>query len=299
MGTVDLNRLPTFLAVAETGSFSAAAARLRMPKSSVSRQIAALERELGLALFHRTTRRVALSTEGASLRDRVAPSLASLQASVGAIGELEEEPAGRLRVTAPVDLGVAVLAPIVARFAARYPKIELELAFGSTVVDLVGEGFDVALRIAMRPLRDSALVAVRAAPIEIKLYASPRYLARAGTPSALEELAAHRWIAFGGQPLLRLTSGGRTATVRAPVAIRCDDMTVQRELLRCDGGIGVLPTFLADADVLAGALVGVMPRWSTPTGALWIVRHGGAHVPRRVHAFEAFVRGALRRAGPE
>ena len=155
---MDLNLLTVFDAVARTASFSAAARELRLPKSSVSRAIARLEAELGVQLLFRTTRQVSLSAAGTAFHDRLAPLLRSLRAAVGELPEREEEPSGTLRVTAPVDLGVLFLAEMVTRYTARYPGVSVDLHLTGRVVDLVGEGFDVALRVAGR-LADSTLVA--------------------------------------------------------------------------------------------------------------------------------------------
>ncbi|MEO6420504.1 MAG: LysR substrate-binding domain-containing protein [Polyangiaceae bacterium] len=294
MGTIDLNLLPLFAAVAETFSFSAAAEKLGLPKSSVSRGIASLEEEMGVRLFHRTTRHVALSTAGAALLDRISSPLALLQESVGALPELEEEPSGRLRVTAAVDFGATVLAEIVTRFVARYPKVDLDLRLTNARVDLVAAGFDVALRIATTPLKDSALVARNAGVVTLQLYASPSYLALRGMPRAPRDLAAHSWVLFPTMRTLRLAGPGKPVTIVPEGRIQCDDMFFVREALRHGSGIGMLPSFLADGDVSGGHLVRVLPRWNVPTGQLWLIYHGAVHLPRKVLAFRDFVLDALK-----
>ena len=147
---MDLNLLTLLEAVGRTASFTAAAAELGMPKSSASRGIARLEEELGVQLLFRTTRRVSLTAAGVSLLDRVAPLLRSVTAALGELPEREEAPSGTLRITAPVDLGVLVLAEVLERYTARYPAVSVDLHLTGRVVDLVGEGFDVALRVAAR-----------------------------------------------------------------------------------------------------------------------------------------------------
>ena len=292
MGTIDLGLLPAFIAVADAASFSGAAARLGIPKSSVSRQVAALERALDATLFHRTTRRVALSTAGAALRERVGPGVAALQASIAQIAEGHDEPRGRLRITAPVDIGTTVLANVLARLTARHPAVEVDLRLSNTQVDLVAEGVDAALRIALRPLRDSALVARRMATIALRLYAAPAYLARRGVPRSLDELAGHAWLDFGPRGRTQLVGPGREAVTAPSPAIACDDMSCMRELVRHGAGIGALSSFLVERDIAAGELVAVLPRWSVPSGALWLLRHAGA-VPRKVEVFDQLLRDAL------
>ncbi len=286
---MDLNLLPIFEAVARTGSFSVAARELQLPKSSVSRGIARLEAELGVQLIFRTTRHVSPSAAGTALYDRLAPLLGSVKVALGELPEREETPSGQLRVTAPVDLGVLFLAEVVTRYTARYPAVTVDLALTSRVVDLVGEGFDVALR-AARALKDSTLVVRNAARLTSQLFASPIYLARRGTPKSEEDLAAHDWVVFG--PLSRrpsLEGPGGPLEVAPSARIRCDDLLFLRDALRAGAGLGLLPTFLADPDVSSGALVRVLPRHQQRAGNLYIVTPAAQHVPRKVIAFRDLV----------
>lgn len=291
---MDLNLLTVFEAVARTSSFSAAAKELRVPKSSVSRAIARLEAELGVQLLFRTTRQVSPSAAGTALYDRIAPLLRSVQSALGEVPEREELPSGLLRVTAPVDLGVLFLAEVVTRYTARYPAVSVDLHLTGRVVDLVGEGFDVALRVASR-LEDSTLVVRRAAPIVLQLFASPLYLARRGTPRSEAELSAHEWVVFRSGPhKLRLT--GASAAPGSSGRIACDDMLFLRDAVRAGAGLGLLPEFLAEPEVLSGALVRVLPRFERQAGYLHLVTPAARHVPRKVAAFRDLVVELLRAA---
>jgi DNA-binding transcriptional LysR family regulator len=284
---VDLNLVAVFEAVARTASFSAAARELGIPKSSASRAIARLENELRVQLLFRTTRQVSLSQAGTALYDRVTPLLRSMKAALGELPEREEAPSGTLKVTAPVDLGVLFLAEVVSRYTARYPSVSVDLHLTGRVVDLVGEGFDVALRVAAK-LEDSSLVVRRAAPVLFHLFASPLYLARRGTPRSEDDLDEHDWIVFrGGAQRLRV-SGVRQTPAR-PARIVCDDLLFVRDAVRSGAGIGLLPTFVAEADVLSGALVRILPRFERPAGSLYIVTPAAKHVPRKVTAFRELV----------
>lgn len=294
MGTIDLNHLVVFMTVAETAGFSTAARRLGVPKSSVSRSIAALEAAMGVQLVHRTTRRVALSTAGASLHARVSPLLAQVHEVLGALPELGEEPSGELRVTAPVDFGETVLAELVARFAARYPATQLRLNLTNQLVDLVAEGYDLAVRISTGQLQDSSLSARNAGPVTMQLYASPEYLASRGTPRSPRELASHEWIVFRTGAPMRLSGPGGAVDVSPRGRIVCDDMAFVRGAVRAGGGIGILPGFLTEGDVASGRLVRLLPRWNLRSGDIWIVWPGGRHVPRKVSAFRDFVVESLR-----
>src|SRR5512138_1584286 len=293
---VDLNHVVVFEAVARTGSFSAAAKELGLPKSSASRAIARLESYLGIQLLFRTTRKVSLSEAGTALYDRVTPLLRSMKAALGEIPEREEAPSGTLKVTAPVDLGVLFLAEVLSRYTARYPAVSVDLHLTGRVVDLVGEGFDVALRVASK-LEDSSLIVRRAAPVLFQLFASPVYLARRGTPRAADELDEHDWVVFRGGPQKLRVTPVRAAAERAP-RIVCDDLLFVRDAVRAGVGIGLLPTFVAEADVIAGSLVRIVPKFERPAGSLYIVTPSAKHVPGKVSAFRDLVLEMLRtRAG--
>lgn len=285
-GTLDLNLLPVFVAVAEAGSMSAAARALGWPKSSVSRGVAALEATLGVRLLHRSTRKVSLTTAGAAFYERARPLLASLREATGTLPEQEEEPSGELRVTASVDMGLTFVPGLVARFTARYPKVQVDVRLTNQLVDLIGEGFDVALRISQK-LTDSSLVVQRLCALEIQLFAAPSYVARRGHPRGPADAAGHDWVAWRGVKL------PAPLTMSARPRVIVDDVMLLHRMIREGAGIGVLPTFLAQPDVTAGELVRLLPRWSLQGGTLFFVHPHAGQVPRKVSAFREFVRAYL------
>jgi len=295
---MDLNLLTVFEAVARTASFSAGAKELGMPKSSASRGVARLEAELGVQLLLRTTRQVSLTATGTALYDRVVPILRSVKAALGELPEREEEPSGELRVTAPVDLGVLFLAEVVTRYTARYPAVSVDLHLTGRVVDLVAERFDVALRVASK-LEDSTLVVRRAAPIVLQLFASPLYLARRGTPRTEADLADQDWVVFRSGPQRLRAAAPREALGVAPRGrIVCDDLLFVRDAVRAGAGIALLPTFVAEPDLVSGRLVRILPRLERISGYLYVVTPAAKHVPRKVTAFREIVHELLRtRAG--
>lgn len=295
---MDLNLLAVFEAVARTSSFSAAARELGWPKSSVSRGVARLESELGAQLLFRTTRQVSLTAAGTALYDRVAPPLGTMRAAVEKLPEQAEVPSGTLRVTAPVDIGVLFLAEVVTRYTARFPAVRVELELTGRVVDLVKERFDVALRVAAK-LADSTLVVRRAAPVVLRWYASPIYLARRGTPRSEEELAGHDRVGLRSGPQRLRLSGPRAAAAGEPEArIVADDVLFLRDAVRAGAGIGLLPALTAEPEVLAGTLVRVLPKVERAAGHLHIVTPGARQVPAKVTAFRDLVLDVLRtRAG--
>jgi DNA-binding transcriptional LysR family regulator len=277
--------LAVFTAVAETESFTRAAERLGLPRSTVSRQILSLEDELGARLMHRTTRRVTLTPAGRRLLEQVGPHVTAL--GKVAPGDLDEGAAGTLRITTTPDLGSALLAEVVARYTILHPEVKVEARLGLHLVDLVGEGFDLALRAGAKSLPDSPhLSASRVGTLQLGLYASPRYLRRAGTPTAVAELAGHDLVSF---------SGAVTAEGLPPPRVLCDDTAFVRGVLRAGGGLGPLPTFFAEEDLATGALVRVLPDWNVWTGKVWLVTPHTAHPPRRVAEFRALLQETLQR----
>ncbi len=295
---MDLNLLTTFEAVARTGGFSAAAKELSMPKSSVSRGVARLEADLGAQLLFRTTRQVKLTEAGTALYDRLTPLLASVRTALSEVPEREEQPTGTLRVTAPADLADLVLAEAVARFTARYPAVSVELHLTGRVVDLVGEGFDLALRVASK-LEDSSLVVRKVATLTFRVYASPRYLARRGAPRTEADLASHEWVVFRSGPQKLRVTPGKGAVPGTAGRIVCDDLLFARDAVRSGGGLGFLPAFMAEPDVVAGTLVRVLPRFERPAGTLHFVTPAARHVPAKVAAFRDLVTELVRaRTGP-
>jgi DNA-binding transcriptional LysR family regulator len=294
---MNLDLLSTFEAVARTTSFSAAARELGIPKSTVSRSVARLEADLGVPLLYRTTRQVSLSAAGTALYDRITPLLSSLRSALSEMPEREEQPSGSLRVTAPVDIGSLLLAEVVTRYTARHPQVSVDLHLSGRVVDLVAEGFDVALRVAGK-LQDSSLVSRRLAQFTVQLYASPVYLARHGTPRSEAELAGHDWVLFRpGPQRLKVASPLAPSEEAARARIVCDDLLFVRDAVLAGAGLGTLPDFVAAPEVSTGRLVRVVPRFERQAGSLPLVTPAARQQPRKVTAFRDMVLEVLRARG--
>jgi len=223
---VDPNDLLLFAGVADAGSFSRAAERLGLPKSTVSRRIAGLEAELGERLLLRTTRKLAVTDFGASVLDHAHHVVEEVEAAATLALQRKAQPSGRLRISMPGDLASLVFSDLFAEFIARYPAISLEVDLSPRRVDLIGENFDVAIRMGDLP-DDASLAARRLATWSAGLYAAPAYLARQGAPSEPEALMEHdtlRLLARTGEPLKwccsEAKSGGRGFRRGAPPPIR-------------------------------------------------------------------------------
>lgn len=280
MSGTSLEGLRVFLAVAEAGSVTGAARALGMPKSSVSRAVQTLEQALGVKLFHRASRRVALSTAGIALRERVTLPLAALEGALETMPERRSAPDGVLRLSTTGDFAAMVLAPLVVRFTHRYPEVSVVLHTGEAPVDLVGGHFDAAVRFASRPLPDSAWVAKTISPLRAHLYASTTWIATQPPLRVPEELSARPWVLLREPRRLRLQGGGRTVEVRQRGRFTATDMFVVEAAVRAGGGIGVLPDFVGEPRVKTGELVRVLPGWSLADARAWLLTPAGPLPPK-------------------
>lgn len=293
-GTPDLNALLLFAAVAEQGSFTAAAAQLGVAKAKVSLVVGRLEQQLGQTLFARTTRRVTLTEAGQELYRQCVPPIRAVQDAMAQFGG--GELTGVLRIAAPIEYAGQTLAPALAAFAARHPRLDIDLRTSERVVDMLKEGIDVALRMGW--LRDSSLRAVRLGEFEQVVVASPDYLDRAPAIRHPRDLAQHEWIMLTllATPLTwRFTSArGQVRTVRVGGRIRTDSGAALRGLLQAGWGVSALDEFTASAPLRSGSLVQVLTAWSLPKGGVHAVYPPGRHVPAKVRAFVDFYREWLK-----
>ena len=281
---VGLDLLGIFVAVADETSFSRAARRLGITKGTVSRAIARLEQALGTELIHRTMHRVALSTAGIALYERTVPHLTALAHAVGRLPERAEQPSGELRLTAPHDVGVILLPELLASFALRYPEIRLDVRLTNQSLDLVGEGFDLAIRATVTKLmRNTSLKARRLCGVDARVCASPAYVARRGEPRQFAE-PGHDWIVYPGMAQTLGAPRGFQARVIS------DDFLLTRDILREGGGVGLLPGFVAEPYVRAGLLVQLLPAMRLRGFASYFLLYpSSAQVSRKVVAFRDFL----------
>jgi DNA-binding transcriptional LysR family regulator len=282
---LDLNDLQIFAKVVEARSFTAAGTRLGVPRSTVSRRIAALERRLGVRLLHRTTRKLELTDLGASFYERCAESLQMIAEAEAEMKAAQAAPRGRLRITAPHDLGRYV-APIVAAFVCEHPEVRIEIELSQRIVDLVGEGFDLALR-ATAHLPDSSLVARKLGGGRARLFASPSYLAERGVPRTPNDLREHDCVVLGlTTTSWRLVCDGHEA-IDVPVdgRVRVNDPVFAREAAVAGAGIALLPDFLASEELLQGTLVTVLSGNRGFESMLYLVYPSAKHLSATLRAF--------------
>ena len=301
-GLPDANDLLLFACVMEAGSFSRAAQRCGLPKSTVSRRIAALEAGLGERLLTRTTRQLAITEFGERILDHARRLLEETEAAHALAQHRQAAPRGTLRVSLPPDFDELNLAALLPGFVAGHPEVRVELDLSPRRADLVAERFDLAVRVAARLPDDATLVARRIADLGHGLYASPGYLGRAGRPVSPQELSAHtglRLIASGGevQPW-RLASGAERCEVLPSGPLAANSIGLLRELAARGMGIAGLSERQAAPLVAGGRLERVLPRWRLPTMTVWGVTPGRRLTPARVDAFLEAVRAALQLDAP-
>jgi len=293
---MDLNSVHVFARVVELESFTAAAQQLGLPKSSVSRTVTRLEEELGVRLLQRTTRKLHLTEAGQTYFERARVALLSLEEAARAATDLSAEPRGTVRFSAPPDLGTLNLADLVTRFVRKYPRVHVEISLSSRYVDLVAEGFDLALRAGK--LSDSSLVARKIGSDSLGIYASASYLRKRGRPKTLADLAQHDCVLFrgsNGKCEWRLSGpqGEKRVTVRGPVNV--DEMAFVQQAVNAGLGIALLPSI---AVRLAGARgmplpVHLFPDHAAGGGDLNVVSPSARFLPASVTAFRDFLSAEL------
>jgi len=282
------NDLYLFARVVDEGSFSRAAARLGLPKSTVSRRVAALEAKLGERLLLRTTRKLTVTDFGIAVLEHARHVVEDVAAAASIAQNRQVEPSGRLRVSMPNDLANLVLAPMLAEFALSHPAITLEVDLSARFVDLVGENFDVAIR--MGDLRDDAtLAARRMAVFTGSLYAAPAYLARRGTPAEPEALMEHdalRILARTGEPMpWVLTRGDQRWEGIPPGRVTANAPELLTRMAIAGAGITIVNDHFVLPHLSRGELVNVLPEWRLPPVSAWAVFPGRRLMPARTRVF--------------
>jgi DNA-binding transcriptional LysR family regulator len=269
-----LNDIATFVHTVEAGSFSVAARRVGLTRSAIGKSVARLEKRLGARLFNRTTRRQTPTEAGRTFYERCKHGLEQIQAAEATLEARRREPIGRLRITVPVLFGRHCVAPVLTQLTSRYPRLDVQISFCDRVVDLVQEGFDLAVRIG--PLHDSASLAARQLGVErLVICAAPAYLAQNGSPAAMADFAAHTGIAYVhlgvAMPWQVRDSTGHMQVVSLRRSIHMDDMQAIINAVAAGVGLALVPSWRIVAQVAAGQLVQLTDQEQSATSDIHVV----------------------------
>jgi DNA-binding transcriptional LysR family regulator len=286
----DFEGLAIFAKVVEMRSFAGAAAELKLSKATVSKAVSRIERRLGARLINRTSRRLALTDAGRQLAGRAADILAQGEAAEDEALAQASVPRGLVRLAVPMSFGLLHIAPLLPEFLTSYPEVSVDLHLSDAMVDLIGEGFDAAIRIAALP--DSSLVARRLCEMQRYLVGSPAYLNKHGRPKHPLHLAQHRCIGYSyttTHETWRFTKDGKSATVRPSGPLRVNNGDAMMPALIAGVGLGILPEFILRGALAAGRLERLLPDWSLPAGAVYWVTPPGGPRPKRVEVLADFL----------
>lgn len=282
---MDLNEVLIFIKVVQTGSFTQAARQLDMPNSTVSFKVSSLEKRLGTTLITRTTRRLKVTPAGEAYFKKCLLGLEEIKSGEAEIAASNNDPQGLLRVTAPVELGVSVLPPIVSGYIAKFPKASVEVILTDRRVELLAEGVDLAIRAG--ELKDSTLTGKKLGYGNFSAIASPKYIKNFGEPTHPRELKNHQCLHFTplGSESWKLTGPKGSLNVAVPGKVIINDMSLLRSLVLSGMGIALLPSFYCNSEIKAGKLVRVLPGWHTSPSPIQFVYPAQKFVSPKLSAF--------------
>ncbi len=296
---MDISVLQTFVEVVRQGSFAAVARDRNIDPSSISRAIASLEKELGIRLFQRTTRKLSPTEAGQLYFNRIEPLVEEMQQAVAMATDVSHQPKGALRVTASVSFGLQCIVPLLPGLEAQYPHLHVELLLTDAVVDLLSDRIDLAIRLG--PLADSTLMAQRLLRTRYAVCASPDYLSRHGSPQTPEAVSAHNCLRFSlagyrSRWRFRDASG---AVSEVPVQGRTiiSNAMGLRDCAIAGMGLALLPHWLIDDELAAGQLQRVLPDYAVTAThfetAAWLIYPSRRYVPMKVRAFIDYLKQHL------
>jgi len=296
MALPDFEAWAIFSAVARLGSFTATARELRLSKPTISKAITRLEEQLGTVLFHRTSRKISLSSAGRALLPHAQQIAHQGEAAMEAARDTTHLLRGQVRMAAPLSYGLSHLAPVIASFMSKYPEIDVDVQLSDAKVDLVEEGFDIAVRIAALP--DSSLRAIKIREMDRHFVTSPTYIERKGKPKHPSELSGHDCFIYSNlstPELWHLTGpNDEKTTVQPKCRLRTNNGTLELDSLVAGHGVSHLPDFLVDGHIQSGELVTILKDWHFEPINLNIVMPPSPLRPARVNVLIDHLKANLR-----
>lgn len=292
---MDFDQLQAFVKVVQTGSFTRAAEVLDTQKARLSRVVSGLERELGVRLLERTTRALSLTEVGREVFERAVGILASVEDTHRMVQRAQGEPRGVLRLSCGVEFGMIAVSRWVDAYLERHPQVRVDAEFTGRLVDIVHEGFDLAIRLG--PLADSSLAARRLGELRYGLFVAPDYLARRGAPGLPAELVEHDTLVFAGgshQASWALARDGREERIALQPRLKANNVFAIRDAAIAGLGIAQLPQIVASAAAAEGRLVPVLAEWSLPTVPVQAVFASARYLTPKVRAFIELALEAMR-----
>lgn len=295
----DFEAMAIFAKVVELRSFAAAASELALSKATVSKAVTRLEERLGARLFNRSSRRLALTDAGRTLSARAGQLLADAEAAENEALSQAAAPRGLVRLAVPMTFGQRVIAPLLPQFLAEYPDVSVDLHLSDAMVDLIGEGFDIGVRIARLP--DSSLVARRLCPMPVQTVAAPSYLKKYGRPTHPMHLAQHRCFSYAYRTSQEVwhyfNDAGEQVSVRPSGPLRVNNGEAVLPSLIAGLGIADLPDFIIGEAIAKKQVEVILKGWKQPAGAVHLVMPPGGPRPARVEVLIGFLATHLARLG--
>lgn len=283
--------IQAFTQIVDSATITAAAERLGLAKSAVSRRLAELEDQLGVELFHRSTRKLSLTDSGRALYERCVRILDDLEEAEHAVSQSHHELSGQLRVAAPLSFGIMHLGPAVIEFQQQHPHVDFDIDFNDREIDLIQEGYDVGIRIAK--LKDSSLIARKLATVSTVVCASPQYLQQHGEPTTLEQLSKHRCLTYSylDHPELWhfIDRNGEPVTVKVTKAIQANNGNFSRDAAISGLGIVRQPTFIAYQAIMKGELIPILKDYHVAEINIYAIYPPTRHLSQRVRQFIDFL----------
>lgn len=291
--------IPVFVTVVEKSGFSPAAKHLGISTSAVSKRINQLEEKLGVQLLHRTTRKLSLTEAGKHYYEHAARAYAAAKDAADAVAQLQGEPRGRLRINTPMSFGRLHIAPLIPEFLRQYPEITLDMVMEDRQVDLVKEGFDIAIRGGN--LADSSLIARRIAPLHNVLCAAPSYIRDHRQPEQVSDLSQHNCLTFSYASQVNewhFSKNGYEQTISVTGNYQVNNSEALLEAIGQGLGIGRLPTFIAAREIKEGRLVPLLTDYKMPSQTIYAVMIERQYMPAKVRVFIDFLIEKMGSAAP-